>query len=78
MKLSSKPKQAHNAKFSQKAEIPIMDAKIPPQSKTSTNQSKEEHELDEEYVKHVQRHTEMHKRELKYELLLDLRFSRYQ
>lgn len=74
MKLSSRSKQTNNAKSSQTAKIPIMDAKIPPQqTEKSTNQFQEEHELDEEYVKHVQRHTEMHKRELKYELLLDLR-----
>lgn len=49
------------------------DASVHKQSKASADRQNNEVEEDEEFIKNVQRHVEIHKRELKYELLLDLR-----
>lgn len=49
------------------------DARLKPQSETSSTQPTKLNEEEEEYIKHVQRRIEIHKRELKYELLLDLK-----
>jgi hypothetical protein len=65
---------SHESKSKHTQECSASDARLHPPSETSSTQPKElNEEEEEEYIKHVERRTEIHKRELKYELLLDLR-----
>jgi hypothetical protein len=72
--MSSSLDHNHKSKSTSTKEWSANDARLHPQSEISSIQPNElNDDEEEEYIKHVQRRTEIHKRELKYELLLDLR-----